>query len=115
MSRSWSPVHARQSRSPGFGLWIAVAIGHFFLFCNVLRLSRVLELAWAAAFVLGAGAVRSGVAVAPVLAAIGAASLVVTVVAIARPSYHGVMWRWINPKLPHWWRAHCGSSQRSAT
>lgn len=99
---------------PNLGLWIAVAIGHFFLFCNVLRLARVLELAWAAVFVLGAGAVRAGVAVTPVLAAIGATSLVVTVLAIAQPSYHGVLWRWINPKLPHWWRAHGEDSQHPA-
>jgi hypothetical protein len=96
------------------GLWIAVAVGHFFLFCNVLRLARVLEIAWAAVFVLGAGAVRAGVAVEPVLAAIGATSLVVTVIAVAQPSYHGALWRWINPKLPHWWHAHGAGSQRSA-
>src|SRR5687767_4807973 len=35
-------------------LWGGIAIGfavlHFFLFCNVLRMSRPLELLWAAAF-----------------------------------------------------------------
>ena len=98
---------------PELGLWIALAIGHFFLFCNVLRLARVLELTWAAVFVVGAGAVRAGLALAPVLAAIGATTLVITIIALAQRSYHGVMWRWINPRLPHWWRAHGGSAQRT--
>jgi hypothetical protein len=99
---------------PEVGLWIAIAIGHFFLFCNVLRLARVLELAWAAVFVLGAGAVRAEVAFTPVLTAIGATSVVVTAIAIAQPSYHGVLWRWINPALPHWWHARGAVGERTA-
>jgi hypothetical protein len=87
------------------GLWIALAIGHFFLFCNVLRLARPLELAWATLFVAGAGAVRGGVALTPVLVAIGATTLVIAVIAIGRPSYHGVLWRRLNPELPQWWHA----------
>jgi hypothetical protein len=83
------------------GLWIAVAIGHFFLFCNVLRLARALELAWAAVFVLAAVALP----LAPALGAIGVASLAVAMIAIRRPSYHGVLWQRINPELPQWWRA----------
>jgi len=90
---------------PQLGMWIALAVGHFFLFCNVLRLARALELAWAAVFVLGAAAVRGGVAFAPVLTAIAATSLAVTIIAIAQRSYHGVLWRWINPKLPQWWQS----------
>jgi hypothetical protein len=30
-----------------FGLAIAFTVGHFFLFCNVFRMPRPLELAWA--------------------------------------------------------------------
>jgi hypothetical protein len=77
----------------------------------VLRLARALELAWAAAFVLGAGVVSAGMAATPVLATIGGMTFVVTVLAIAQPSYHGVLWRWLNPKLPQWWLAN----QQSAT
>ncbi|SPE51674.1 conserved membrane hypothetical protein [Verrucomicrobia bacterium] len=39
---------------PGSSLWwvVAIAAGHFFLFCNVFRLVRRRELIWAAVFVL---------------------------------------------------------------
>ena len=84
------------------GLWIALAIGPFLLFCNVLRLARVLELVWAAVFVVAAAALPLGVA----LGVIGAATLVVGVIAIRRPSYHGALWQRINPELPRWWDAH---------
>src|SRR5262245_52620709 len=38
------------------GFVIAFVIAHFFLFCNVFRVSRPLELAWAAIFTITAGA-----------------------------------------------------------
>jgi hypothetical protein len=39
------------------GLWwvVAIAAGHFFLFCNVFRVLRRRELLWAALFVLNVG------------------------------------------------------------
>ncbi|HEY3360163.1 MAG TPA: hypothetical protein VGQ83_43325 [Polyangia bacterium] len=33
------------------GILVLVVVGHFFLFCNVIRLRRRFELIWAAAFV----------------------------------------------------------------
>lgn len=35
-----------------FGMAIAFTVGHFFLFCNVFRMPRPLELAWSAFFLL---------------------------------------------------------------
>lgn len=84
---------------------LAFVVLHFFLFCNVFRLARPLELLWAAVFVMLAGATivfdQPGW---PVTAAL---SLVVTLIVVAvemrKPSYHGIAWRQINPNLPQWW------------
>lgn len=87
------------------GLAVAVVVGHFLLFCNVFRISRLLELAWSAVFVaLAASTVSRGSPPWPVTLAL---TLVVTVVVVAieirKPSYHGVGWQWINPGLRQWW------------
>lgn len=38
------------------GWWLpAMVVGHFFLFCNVFKVPRRLELAWAGVFVLNTG------------------------------------------------------------
>jgi hypothetical protein len=94
-----------------FNSWLAVAIAfvvlHFFLFCNVLRMSRPLELIWAGIF--------AGLAVAAISfnllswqAVFAISSLVTVVVATVetrRPSYHGIGWRKLNPRLPEWWQS----------
>ena len=94
--------------------WIAFiiefVIGHFFLFCNVVRLARPLELAWAAVFMaLAAGTIIAGI---PGWLATAGFSLAATAVVVAvearKPSYHGVGWQWINPDLPTWWEAQLG-------
>lgn len=87
------------------GFAVAFTIGHFFLFCNVFRLSRPLELAWAACFIsLSAATI---VLEFPGWMWTGAISLLATAAVVAiemrRPSYHGVGWRRINPHLEIWW------------
>lgn len=91
--------------------WFGIAIGfvvlHFFLFCNILRMSRSLELAWAGFFVgfaIAAGrlALLSWPAV---FAGSVALTLVLTYIEVRRPSYHGVGWQALNPGLPDWWKA----------
>jgi hypothetical protein len=90
----------------GFG--IAFVVSHFFLFCNVFRISRPPELIWAACFVLLAGSTI--VANVPGWTGTIVASLVLTVLLILleirKPSYHAVCWRQWNPKLPEWWESH---------
>lgn len=85
---------------------IALVIGHFFLFCNVFRLARPLELAWAAVFVALAGATVAINWPGWIATTIG--TLVMTAIVIAlemrKASYHGVLWRRINPGLKEWWR-----------
>ena len=89
------------------GFVIAFVVAHFFLFCNVFRMSRPLELVWAAAFVALAGSTVVSEAPGWIVTVVG--SLVVTVAVIAiemrRPSYHGIAWERLNPRLPQWWEA----------
>jgi hypothetical protein len=87
---------------------IAFVVGHFFLFCNVFRLARALELAWAAVFVaLVAATVSTGT---PGWMMTTGSSLVATIVVVIlemrKPSYHGVFWQQINPHLRQWWEIH---------
>lgn len=89
------------------GATIAFVVGHFFLFCNVLRAARPLELAWTACFLaLAISAISTGQ---PGWLWVFALSLLVTVVVLIlqlrRPPYHGVAWQRINPGLPQWWQA----------
>lgn len=87
------------------GLAVAWVVGHFFMFCNVLRMARALELAWAGVCAgLMVLAIGLGVVGWPaVFLGSGATTLVLSVVATRMPSYHGVGWRRLNPGLPRWW------------
>ena len=89
---------------PG-SFFIIFAIGHFFLFCNLFRISRRLELIWTAIFLLLAGG--STIGGFPSLLVTAAFSICVTIIVVAielkKPSYHGVFWQQINPGLRAWW------------
>jgi hypothetical protein len=91
--------------APWVGFVVAFVVGHFFLFCNVFRIARVLELVWAAIFVvLAAGTVSVGFPGWPITAGLSlAATVVVVIVEMRKPSYHGVFWQQINPGLREWW------------
>jgi len=92
------------------GMAVLFVLAHFFLFCNVLRMSRPLELVWAALFVLMAGSTfyfdlpswNYTMAVMLIV------TLMLTLVQILQPSYHGVFWRKINPNLEQWWATREG-------
>lgn len=90
---------------PWLGLGISFVVLHFFLFCNVFRVARPLELAWAAWFVLLASCTAiwnwPGWIAAALLALAG--TIVGVAIEMRKSSYHGVGWRWINPGLHDWW------------
>ena len=89
------------------GFIVAFVLVHFFLFCNVFRVSRLPELVW--------GGVFSGLATTTILTArpgwliTAVVSLVVTVAVVFRetrkPSYHGILWNTVNPNLRTWWES----------
>ncbi|HEY2415450.1 MAG TPA: hypothetical protein VGI40_24620 [Pirellulaceae bacterium] len=92
------------------GFTVAFVVGHFFVFCNVFRVARPLELAWSGVFVvLTYGTVMFD---RPNWVVTIGCSLLATVVIIGlemrKPSYHGVLWRRINPGLRQWWEADRG-------
>ena len=93
-----------------WGFVVGFVLGHFFLFCNVVRLARPLERAWAGVFLaLAAGTVALGVPGWPVTASVSLVATVVVVrVEMRKPSYHGLAWQWINPGLPAWWETWKG-------
>ena len=89
----------------GLGAAAGVAVGAFFLFCNVVRASRPAELAWAAAFLALAAAAAAGGVGWPVALGSAVAAAAVWGYEVRRPGYHGVGWRRFNPGLPAWWAA----------
>jgi hypothetical protein len=92
------------------GVALLFVLAHFFLFCNVLRMSRPLELIWAVLFVLLAGSTFTFDLPSwnYTLIAILVVTLILAIVQILQPSYHGVLWRKINPNLKQWWDAREG-------
>ena len=94
------------------GLVIGFVVGHFFLFCNVFRMSRPLELAWATVFTgLAAGSIAAEF---PSWTITIVLSLCTTFLVVAlemkRSSYHGVGWQKINPGLRERWEAQTNQS-----
>lgn len=91
-----------------FPLWwiVPAAVGHFFLFCNVFLVWRRLELLWAAAFVFNAAvhfALETYTAT-PVLLWQAPATILVIVLQMRSPWYHGIFARQINPRLADYLR-----------
>lgn len=89
------------------GWIVAIVVLHFFLFCNVFRISRRSELIWAAAFIiLCTATIWTGV---PGWIAAFILSIVLAGILIwretRRESYHGILWARWNPGLPAWWEA----------
>lgn len=83
------------------GQAVAFVVGHFFLFCNVFRISRGAELLWASVFVLLAGATLLTDGPGWGLTFVASALLAVVLVwrEMRLPSYYGVAWRRMNPGL----------------
>jgi hypothetical protein len=99
-----------------FGIAIAFVVLHFFLFCNVLRMSRSLELVWAGMFAaMAVGNLSFELLAWPwVFALASAITLVVAMIEIRRPSYHGIGWKQLNPGLPDWWKPRAGGEVSGA-
>jgi hypothetical protein len=97
-----------------WGFVLAFVLAHFFLFCNVVRMARPLELVWAGVFVVLAGATVAMEAPSWLVTALvsSVVTVVVVVVEMRKPSYHGVDWQWINPGLPAWWEARVAEKGR---
>ncbi len=84
--------------------WLpAIVLGHFFLFCNVFRIHRNYELIWAGCFIANFGVwVLCSPAHVP-LEWILLCQIPITVILILLemrgPNYHGILANRLNPKL----------------
>jgi hypothetical protein len=98
-----SPLLGQLSEQLALGALFALF--HFFLFCNVLRAKRPLELLWTAVFVgLWSSAYLWDVSSWPLTYALALAVTVAVILAqVLLPSYHGAFWAVLNPQLPQWW------------
>jgi hypothetical protein len=89
-----------------FAIISITAVGHFFLFCNVFRISRAPELIWAGVFVILCSCTLA-LGYPNWITTIGLAIAVATALIVRElfvPSYHGIFWRKFNPDLPVWWK-----------
>jgi hypothetical protein len=95
------------------GFAVAFVVLHFFLFCNVFRISRSAELFWAGAFLLLAGStLLTGLPgwVAVILGSIALSSYFIWR-ETKKPSYRGICWKQWNPDLRGWWDEHCDTNK----
>jgi hypothetical protein len=81
------------------GLHVLAVVGHFFLFCNVVRLRRAYELVWAVTYVVATGVAIAVGLFASWIPLAGVTPLTALLVGLELRSarYHGVAWRRINP------------------
>ena len=81
---------------------IPMAVGHFFLFCNVFRVRRSYELAWAAIFIANFAAwtlLAPGFSWPGLLAIQLPVTAIVIALEVRSPRYHGVWADRLNPRL----------------
>ncbi len=90
-------------------------VTHFFLFCNVTRMSRIPELIWGTIFVLVfSSSLKQGIPSWGTAIGISlAATIVLIVLETRKVSYHGIFWEKINPELPQWFAKQNQSSTNS--
>lgn len=90
-----------------FSFIVLFVVAHFFLFCNVTRMSRIPELVWAGIFVLNASSsLKAGVPSLEIAIGISLFSTIVLVaLEVRKPSYHGMFWQKVNPNLEKWFES----------
>jgi len=92
----------------------AYVIFTFFLYCNVFRIRRKPELIWASMFTISV-LTRFYFGQPPWLVVLGggiALSIILIAIEMRHPSYHGIFWRSVNPRLLVWWKQHNGQKPR---
>ena len=92
---------------------VLVVVGRFFLFCNVFRLSRSLELVWAGVFLvlLSLKIDSDFVSWKTTMAMILCVTHIVVICEMKKSSYHGIFWRRVNPNLKDWWDANLSGNK----
>jgi len=93
------------------GTALLTATLQFFLFCNVFRIRRKPELAWAVVYlvIFGAALYREWSPWITAMLALAAGAVAIAL-ELRHPGYHGVFWKRINPGLPEWFEAHANNA-----
>lgn len=86
---------------------LATVILHFFLFCNIFRVHRNLELMWGGIFVLNTlcWALLTTTGEIPWFSILASQSLITSTIigfTISSSRYHGILWKKFNPTLTGW-------------
>ena len=99
-----------------WGFVVGFVLAHFLLFCNVFRIARSLELVWAGVFTALAGGTIAAEKPGWIITAAAsfAVTIIVVVLEMRKPSYHGIGWSRINPKLPSWWEGNSTQLHRES-
>jgi hypothetical protein len=98
---------------PAIGIAVLMPVAMFFVFCNVVRMVRRLELVWAFAYAAACvGRIQWGWPAWPwiVGGSLGLAMILVGL-QLRRVDYHGIAWQRVNPSLPAWWAEHVARSR----
>lgn len=87
-----------------YSILVIFVVFHFFLFCNIIRMSRIPELIWSALFlcIFYLHLELSVISFIGALAFCVLVTFVLTFLELRKPGYHGVFWNKINPELPGW-------------
>jgi len=85
------------------GAAVLTATLQFFLFCNVFRIRRKPELAWAGAYlaIFAAAHYREWDPLLTAMLALAGGAVAIAI-ELRHPGYHGVLWKRINPGLREW-------------
>ena len=93
-------IPLRQFENP---LWwlLAIVVGHFFLFCNVIRMRREFELGWSAWFFVNTGMCLwlEKLTTANFLACQLPLTAILVITQLRSRRYHGIFARQLNPQL----------------
>ncbi|WP_413662907.1 hypothetical protein ACG1BZ_17295 [Microbulbifer sp. CNSA002] len=92
---------------------VLFVVGHFFLFCNVIRISRISELIWAGVFV-SMSTITEIAGIVSWYTTIGISlfvTFVLVILELRKESYHGVLWQEVNPNLPVWYEKNMAGSE----
>lgn len=89
---------------PSLSYIILFVVGHFFLFCNVVRMARLPELIWSVVFtVLCIASLRWQLLGLTAVFLLGLTlTLILVLLELRKCSYHGILWRQFNPNLASW-------------
>lgn len=87
---------------------IPLAVGHFFLFCNVFRIHRWKELTWAGVCLLNVGtwAAYDHLSWLGILAVQTPLTLIMIWTEMRQPRYHGILAQRLNPRLRDYLEGH---------